>query len=281
MSIRGIRGVFVFSSIEGIVTALKYGLLLIALCAAVWAQEDPSAEQQLLRDANEARAKAGAPALEWNEWLAQAARAHAQKMVERGELSHQFSVEPPVPQRLAATGLRFDASAENVAFGSTAAEIQNGWMHSPGHRENLLNPRYNAVGIAVFRRGASLYAVSDFAHTVTMLSSNDVERTVAETLNQMRARKDLPPLKRVDIPQLRQAACNMAKLNKVDGAAGFRAAPQLHSAVAFTDTDPANFGNHLGALGNTRGFHNFAVGSCYAKSPSYPEGTNWVIAGVF
>lgn len=270
-----------FSSIEPIVTTLKCAVLLIVLCAAVYAQEDAAAEQELFREANQARAHAGAPALEWNEWLAQAALAHAQKMVERGELSHQFSGEAAVPERLAATGLRFDASAENLAFGAAAADIQNGWMHSPGHRENLLNPRYNAVGIAVVHRGNSLYAVSDFAHSVPKFSATDVENTVAETLNQIRARKDLPPLKRVEIPQLRQAACDMARANKVDGAAGLRAAPQLQSSVAFTDADPNNFAKHLAALGSTRAYHNVAVGACFARSPAYPEGTNWVIAGVF
>ncbi len=272
---------FFLSSIEHTVTTLKYAFLLILLCAAAWAQEDAAAEQELFRDANQVRTKAGAPALEWNEGLAQAARAHAQKMVERGELSHQFSGEPAVPERIAATELRFDASAENLAFGATAADIQNGWMHSPGHRENMLNPRYNAVGIAVVRRGDSLYAVSDFAHTVPKFSATDVENTVAETLNAMRASKGLPPLKRVEIPQLRQAACDMARANKVEGNAGLRAAPQLRSSVAFTDADPNNFAKHLAALGSTRGYQSVAVGSCFARSPAYPEGTNWVIAGVF
>ncbi len=269
------------SSIERKVTALKYFLLLIALGAAVYAQEDAAAEQELFRNANQARAQAGAPALEWNEWLAQAARAHAQKMVERGELSHQFSGEPKVTERLAATGLRFDASAENVGFAASAAEIQDGWMHSPGHRENLLNPRYNAVGIAVMRRGDALYAVSDFAHTVPKFSATDVENTVAETLNQMRAKKGLPPLRPVEIPPLRQAACNMAHGNKVDANAAFQAAPQLRSGVAFTDSDPRNFAKHLAPLADTRAFRNVAVGACFARSPTYPEGTNWVLAGVY
>jgi uncharacterized protein YkwD len=263
------------------VTTLKYALLLIVVCAAVYAQEDAAAEQELFRDANQARAKAGVPALEWNEWLAQAALAHAQKMLSRNELSHQFPGEPAITERLASTGLRFDASAENVAFGATAAEIQDGWMHSPGHRENMLNPRYNAIGIAVLRRGNSLYAVSDFAHTVPKFSATDVENTVAETMNQIRARQGLPPLNRVENPQLRQAACNMARANKVDAAAGFRVAPQLQSSIAFTDSDPKNFTKHLAVLGSTRGYHNFAVGACFARSPSYPEGTNWVIAGVY
>jgi uncharacterized protein YkwD len=37
-------------------------------------------------------------------------------------------------------------------------------MHSPHHRENLLNADYNVAGFAVVRTGSMIYVTEDFAH---------------------------------------------------------------------------------------------------------------------
>jgi uncharacterized protein YkwD len=37
-------------------------------------------------------------------------------------------------------------------------------MHSPHHRENLLNPDYNVAGFAVVRNGNTIYVTEDFGH---------------------------------------------------------------------------------------------------------------------
>ncbi len=86
-------------------------IALMALCAAAWPQdagsESAAAEQELFRMTNRDRAEAGLPELEWNEWLAQAARKHAAEMARRGRLSHQFPGEPGLRDRIAATSIRF------------------------------------------------------------------------------------------------------------------------------------------------------------------------------
>ncbi|MBR4741685.1 MAG: hypothetical protein IK079_02140 [Desulfovibrio sp.] len=49
-------------------------------------------------------------------------------------------------------GVHWSACAENIAFGqSTAAEVMNSWLHSPGHRANILNESYTHIGIGVTR----------------------------------------------------------------------------------------------------------------------------------
>jgi uncharacterized protein YkwD len=60
---------------------------------------DSQAEQQLLQLANEARKRAGAPALHLDEGLTTAARTHAEVMAQQGQLSHQFDGEPSLPNR--------------------------------------------------------------------------------------------------------------------------------------------------------------------------------------
>jgi uncharacterized protein YkwD len=253
---------------------------LLALCATGLAQdavsESAAPEQELFRMVNRDRAREGLPSLQWNEWLAQAARKHAAEMARRGQLSHRFPGEPDLRDRIAATSLRFDATAENVAFGPTAAEMHDGWMHSPGHRANILEPKYNAIGVAVVRSGDELYAVTDFAHSVPALSANELEEAVATAINQARARKGLPPLARERDPALRSSACEMAKKNHLNANAVL-GRPNVSASLAFTDPDPTNFGSRFRNMANVATARAFAVGACFARSDTYPEGTNWVV----
>src|SRR6476659_3755067 len=73
------------------------------------------AEQHIFQLANQARQDAGVEPLQWNEQAAEAARVHAKLMADKQALSHQFSGEAALRERLRATGLRFDSAAENVA----------------------------------------------------------------------------------------------------------------------------------------------------------------------
>ena len=63
---------------------------------------DAAAERQLLDIANRDRAKVGLPPLQKDEGLTQAARAHDAAMAAQQKLSHQFSGEPNLMDRLAA-----------------------------------------------------------------------------------------------------------------------------------------------------------------------------------
>ena len=254
-------------------------LALLALLAPAWAQqasEAAAAEQELFRAINQDRKQQGLAALEWNEWLARAARKHAEEMARRRQLSHQFPGEPSMPDRIAATSLHFDASAENVAYGPTAAEINDGWMHSPGHRANILDAKSNAVGVAIVRNGDELYAVADFAHSVPTLSASDVEDAVATAINQIRLQRRLPALPRRQDPELRRYACQMAKNNRVNADA-LLGRSGVSASMAFTDSDPANSGSHLRNVANIATSTAFAVGACFARSATYVEGTNWVV----
>jgi len=263
-------------------------VVLIALCATAWPQgagsappvgidaESAAAEQELFRMTNRDRAEAGSPELEWNEWLAQAARKHAMEMARRGQLSHQFPGEPGLRDRIAATSIHFNASAENVALGPTTAAINRDWMLSPGHRANILNPNYNAIGVAVVRSGDDLYAVTDFAHSVPILSSADVEGAVAAAINQVRAQKKLPPLAWRQDSELRHYACEMAKNDRVNANALLGRA-NVSASLAFNDIDPAHFASRFRNLANVATSKAFAVGACFARTNTYPEGTNWIV----
>lgn len=116
--------------------------------------------------------------LEWDPLLAAAAHQHAVIMVGEPDLSHQYPGEAPLEQRATQAGARFAAIAENIALGPDAAEIHEGWMHSPGHRKNILNPDITALGVAVIRGRDGLFAVQDFSRPVPNLSLAQQEQKV-------------------------------------------------------------------------------------------------------
>jgi hypothetical protein len=140
------------------------------------------AEEYLFSAANAERTQRGLPALTWNERLYNAARAHCEQMAERASISHQYAGEAGLAQRAGMAGARFSVISENVAEAPTAVRIHDAWMHSPGHRANLLDVRVDSVGISVLSRNGQLYAVEDFGKSVAPFSYQEQESKVASLL---------------------------------------------------------------------------------------------------
>jgi uncharacterized protein YkwD len=128
--------------------------------------EDSDAEGVLLELANQRRKEAGVPPLRANEGLTAAARVHARLMVDKQQLSHQFDGEPSLMPRLRVSGLQLSWVAENVALNASAEKAFEALMQSPPHRQNLLDPDFNAAGFAAFWSDGKLYVVQDFARVL-------------------------------------------------------------------------------------------------------------------
>jgi uncharacterized protein YkwD len=139
-------------------------------------------ERQLFESLNHKRTAQGLSALQWDNALFKAARHHALLMLNLNRIEHQLPSEPSLEERLAEAGARFAAIAENIAVGSNPQTIHAGWMDSPGHRKNILNPQLTAVGIAVVRGPGGLYAVQDFSQAVPDLTMEQQEQKVASFL---------------------------------------------------------------------------------------------------
>src|SRR5438270_9936682 len=135
-------------------------------------------ERQIFEWTNQERAKVAAPPLKWNDRLMLAARLHSDEMARHKDLSHQIQGEPVFTERLSERGARFNAAAENVGYGDDAETLQMGWMHSPPHRANLLNPVYTEVGIGIVRAGNRLWATEDFATAMQNWPSEDFEAAI-------------------------------------------------------------------------------------------------------
>ncbi len=146
------------------------------------AQLVPGAGEELMALANRARMQNGAGRLEWDPQLTEAARKHCLLMAQEGPIAHRYGGEPGLSDRAGQAGAHFSLIEENVAVGPSTAEIHDEWMHSPGHRSNLLNKDVNRVGIAVVRARGVLYATADYSRAVEVLSRTQVEKRVEELI---------------------------------------------------------------------------------------------------
>jgi hypothetical protein len=103
-------------------------------------------------------------------------------MAAEGPIAHRYGGEPDLTERAAQAGVHFSLIEENVAVGPDPAAIHDGWMHSAGHRDNLLNASVDRVGVAVVASRGLLYAVADYALAVPVLTQTQVEAAVASLL---------------------------------------------------------------------------------------------------
>ena len=99
---------------------------------------------------NQERQAQGLSALKLNDQLTAAAQAHTDDMIAQSYFSHT-SLDGRTPaDRVTATGYQWRAVGENIAQGQySVTEVMDGWMASPGHRENILTPGFTEVGISL------------------------------------------------------------------------------------------------------------------------------------
>lgn len=90
-----------------------------------------------------------APPLAWNAALAQAALAHSEDMAGQRFFSHQGKDGRAVAQRATQALYRWRLVGENIAAGmDSAEEAVAGWLDSPGHCANIMNPNFTEMGAA-------------------------------------------------------------------------------------------------------------------------------------
>lgn len=129
------------------------------------------AGQAILAGVNAARASArscgnqrfaAAPPVRWNPQLGQAALAHSRDMAARRYFSHRAKDGSLAADRAARAGYAWQRVGENIAFGqSTPDEAVAGWLDSPGHCANIMNPGFTemgaAYGVAAEKRSGIVY----------------------------------------------------------------------------------------------------------------------------
>ena len=106
-----------------------------------------SVQNQVIQLVNVQRTKAGCRALALDARLSRAAQAHSIDMAKRRYFSHTSLDGRTFAQRIRAQGYTGSIIGENIAAGyPTPKAVMDAWMKSRGHRANILNCRYTAIG---------------------------------------------------------------------------------------------------------------------------------------
>jgi uncharacterized protein YkwD len=107
-------------------------------------------EQQVIALTNSERAKLGLGSVSENPALDQAAKAKAANMFSENYWAH-FAPSGKSPwDFMKSSGYTFTYAGENLAKNfSKSDDVVVAWMNSPSHRENIVNPKYKDIGIAV------------------------------------------------------------------------------------------------------------------------------------
>lgn len=126
---------------------------------------------EVVRLTNAERGVRKRPRLRTNPRLMRAAQIHAEQMARAGQQAHVLpgAAYPHAEDRLAAAGYNWQSYGENLALGQpNSAEAVRAWMHSRGHRSNIISPAFSELGVgyAVDRAGRPYY-VQVFANPMT------------------------------------------------------------------------------------------------------------------
>jgi uncharacterized protein YkwD len=143
-----------------LVAVLLAGLLPAAASAGIGRADE--LEAPILRELNRVRAEHRLPLLRPSRPLARAADFHALSMARRGYFAHKSFDGTSFDRRVArfypVGRSAYWAVAENLLWASptlTPLRAVQLWLESPGHRRNILSPRYRELGVAAVRASAA------------------------------------------------------------------------------------------------------------------------------
>ncbi|MFO7292955.1 MAG: S-layer homology domain-containing protein [Actinomycetes bacterium] len=134
--------------------AIIVAALLVPATAVVASDDLAADEARVVELINAERAAAGVAPLTVHPVLVDKARKHAARMAEAGRIFHSDDLERGVEgwRRL----------GENVGRNGSIDGIHRAFMGSTGHRRNILNPDYDAVGVGVVWKSGTPYVVEVF-----------------------------------------------------------------------------------------------------------------------
>ncbi|MEU7745122.1 CAP domain-containing protein [Nonomuraea sp. NPDC049158] len=123
-------------------------------------------ENEVLRLTNAERAKGGCKPLKHDAQLHKAAFGHSSDMATKNYFSHTSQDGRSFMDRIRGAGFTGGTGwAENIAMGQpTPASVVTGWMNSAGHKANIMNCKYNLIGVGAAKNSkGQIYWTQDFA----------------------------------------------------------------------------------------------------------------------
>jgi uncharacterized protein YkwD len=124
------------------------------------------------------------------------AQAYAERMATEGFFAHVDPQGGELKGRLQAAEFKFSAAGENLGASSGPLAAHFGIEHSPGHRMNLLDEQHTSVGLGVaVREEDGLTVLVEVLAARLDDGGKDPAGLASRTLDELRAKKGLPPLK--------------------------------------------------------------------------------------
>jgi uncharacterized protein YkwD len=127
----------------------------------------PGLREAILQQVNAVRARGydcggerfgGARPVAWNTQLVSAANGHSLDMAENNFFDHRNLRGEKPSQRVDAAGYKWRGVAENIAAGMfNSNTVMKGWMDSPGHCRNIMDPSFTEIGVACMGKAGSYY----------------------------------------------------------------------------------------------------------------------------
>ena len=239
-------------------------------------------EEKLLELLNMERTARHLSPLRFSPDLRNVAIGHSNDMASREKLTHLSSSGDSYLDRLVEAGLYFIEIGENVAVGDTfdAEFIHQGFMKSPEHRVNILNPKYDTAGIGVvYSEDREYFITQDFAQSLNELDADEAEVAIKSEINKIRKRSALPPMifHNVGDSFARRQSRNKASGKLLQNIAGFFGETHIHFITTPTLVMSKNISQKIASEMYEIG----AVGAWFGRLEDYPGGTYLITIFLF
>jgi uncharacterized protein YkwD len=132
------------------IAVLFVALSLLTACLS-------SAQSEVLTELNADRKANRLTALSTQADAQRKAQAWAEKLARENKLYHSTLSD--------GIKVRWCSLGENVGYGGSVAAIEDAYMASPGHKANIVNTKWNGVGVGYARNGNRVFTVQVFIKT--------------------------------------------------------------------------------------------------------------------
>ena len=113
-----------------------------------------SIELEVVRLVNIERQKGGLQPFTASSELSNVARKKSEDMALKNYFSHTSPTYGSPFEMMKSFGIKYNTAGENIAKGQLSAQsVVTAWMRSEGHRANIMNPSFKAIGVGHYQSG--------------------------------------------------------------------------------------------------------------------------------
>lgn len=172
-----------------LLTLLISVALTVATSDRAAAATNASTEQSFVNLLNTYRTAHGRRALTVSSGARSVARGWSATMAGQDRLFHN----PNMVSQLAGVARNYRIVGENVGYGWNVQSLHDAFVNSPPHRENMLESRFNYVGIGVSQAGSKIWVAVEFIGTPDHLAGAATSSTNAPTKPKVQAHRSTGP----------------------------------------------------------------------------------------